>query len=241
MKKLTLVSTLALAATVAHGAVLINFFDDDGAGAYSPGGTTFNNFDYGVDGVNPAIAFATITDLALVDSSNAATSYTFDFSSTAAGFSNAGAGTAAYNTAKPATGFDWFDTSSASLMETGVFAGVASANYTFAGFEASDSVTFQFVFGRSSTGTRGISFGPLSDPDLLLDNVNTASTAYFVETTVTGAESYTFQALRESTGDSASSIVGAASFTVVPEPSTYALIGGAFALGLVMLRRRSKS
>lgn len=98
----------------------INFYDDGGAGAYTPVGNTFYNFDLGVDASNPAIPFTAQTDAALVDSSNAATGYTFDFSVSADGFSNGGATSGEFDTAKPSTGFDWYDTSAASLRETGI-------------------------------------------------------------------------------------------------------------------------
>lgn len=244
MKKILLFSSLALIASFAPGQTsLLNFHGTDLSGAYNPGGLTFNNISYGVDSVNPADTFSNVSGLALLNSAGLASGVTFDMTVTsgAGGFLNSGASQSVFDTAKPATGFEWYDTSSANLRETGVMADSGSIVYTFSGFNASDSVTFQFVLGRSGTGTRRIDFGPSDALTGLLNAANTASVAYFLETTLTGGTSYSFVATRGDTGDAASSFVGAASLTVIPEPSTYALIGGSIVLGLVTLRRRRKA
>lgn len=241
MKKTLLLSTLAFATAVsAQAMVLINFHGSDLDGAYNPSGTTFNNISYGIDSVNPADAFATVTNVALLDDTGASAGIALSTETTSAGgFINAGASETVFNDAKPATGFEWYDASAASLRNVAVASGTGTFTYTFSGFNTTDQVTFQFVLGRDGTGTRRIDFGVSGNSTSLLDGVNTASVAYFLETaTLTGATSYTFVATRGDPADSASSFVGAASITVVPEPSTFAFIGGALALGLVMVRRR---
>jgi len=136
---------------------------------------------------------------------------------------------------KPATRFDWFDENVDAQRETGATNSQNYIEYLFSGFKASDNVTFNFVFGRSSDKIRVINFYQVGSDGMLLDDVNTASTGIYVTTTVTGATSYAFRAEKAASNSYPASVVNAMQITV-PEPVTMSLL----ALGGIatLLRRR---
>jgi len=81
-------------------------------------------------------------------------------------------------------------------------------------------VAFGSETGSSVTLSGGSTFGILNGSDWNLGSNNAATESY-------GAQFQQF------------STVNGAQFSVVPEPSAYALLGGLLALGCVMLRRRA--
>ncbi len=236
---------LAMATSVAQGAVVLINFGGTNVSYTSDGTNTWQTFNYDQDANGN---FDTIASTGLLTTGNAASGWSFALTpddNSIEEFGTSGQ-EALLTSSKPVTGFDWFDPAVAEQRASSAInenEGNGNAiQYSFSGFQAADEVTFQFVINRASgSGNRRVNFwedgvGTLASPNIL-DAQQTATVAHFITYTVTGSTSYNFFAGKNQT-DSPAGVVNAMAITVVPEPATYAALLGALALGFVMWRRR---
>ncbi len=234
----TLATTTAavLAMSVATQASILVNFSGSGDDYTTDGTNTWQTFQYDVNPDNGA--FDDIASTTLVDAAGSNTSITFALTGNGQQeFGNGGATEAQFTATKPATGFDWFDESVANQRQTSATNNAGDVVYIFAGFNPSDVVTFNFVFGRNSTGERQITFTDLNNNTDLLSFANTASTGVYLSTTLTGSSSYSFAASKAEDNDSPASVVNAMQIDIVPEPATASLI--ALGSAMILVRRRT--
>jgi hypothetical protein len=137
----------------------------------------------------------------------------------------------------------WFSTSDAAMRESYVWGSLLDVTYTFSGFQTTDVVAFSFLIDATTgANNRRVAVGGTSGYTLGESQTRIADASLIFDdgTTVTGATSYTIILDRQTAGDSFSGSIPAMQITVVPEPSTYALLAGFLTLGVVLVRRRLK-
>jgi hypothetical protein len=237
-KQLLLLTSILCAAATGHGTViLVNFGDNSVSGDW-------NNYDLNGTGDTTTAGTLNETGIAnLIDSLGASSGISFSIADSGQ------TGTDIFTSAATAGDYassglpSWFSTSDAAMRESYVWGNLMDVTYTFSGFQATDVVAFSFLIDATTgANNRRIAVGGTSGYTLAESQTRIADASLIFDdgTTVTGATSYSIILDRQTAGDSFSGSIPAMQITVVPEPSTFALIGGALALGLVMLRRRRK-
>jgi hypothetical protein len=237
-KQLALLSSILCAAATGHaGFVLVNFGDNNVAG-------NWNNYDLNGAGNTTTGGTLNETGIAdLIDSLGASSGIAFSIADS--GVPGLDIFTSAATVGDYASSGlpSWFSTSDAAMRESYVWGDRMDVTYTFSGFQTTDVVAFSFLIdATSNTGDRRIAVGGTSGYTLAESQTRIADASLIFDdgTTVTGATSYSIILDRQTADDSFSGAIPAMQITVVPEPSTYALLAGLLTLGLVMVRRRLK-
>lgn len=225
------------AATGQAGVVLVNFGDNNVAG-------NWNNYDLNGAGNTTTAGTLNETGIAdLIDSLGASSGISFSIADSGR------TGEDIFTSAATAGDYassglpSWFSNSDAAMRESFVWGDLMDVTYTFSGFQTTDVVAFSFLIdATSNTGNRRVAVGGTSGYTLGESQTRIAGASLIFDdgTTVTGATSYSIILDRQTRSDAFSGAIPAMQITVVPEPSTYALLAGMLTLGLVMVRRRLK-
>nr|MDA3875374.1 hypothetical protein [Kiritimatiellia bacterium] len=138
-------------------------------------------------------------------------------------------------------GFEWFDASSPAQLSTSLIDADSPDGivYKFSGFSPTDFVNFKFVLGINGIGNGDLDVGGGPEGTLftsgqpgrtfLASGLDTASTGFYLDRTVTGFSSYEVFLGKTIDGDgSAASAINAMQILVVPELSAFVLMEIAF-------------
>lgn len=224
-----LIAVLVVLTGSANAALLLINFDE--VTSYTSDGTnTWQTF--GLSGSD--WEFLPVSNVTLADTAGStAAGYKLDISSSMTGdnviLDNDGAAASAFDS--PATGTlpTWFDSSSAEQRSTHHMDDDNIVTYEFSGFQSTDTVDFEFVIGRSSSGTesRPIDLGRLTRGDILNGVATNGVVHIGVANGLTGSTSYTFALRGDETPSGFVSAANAIGVTVspIPKPASLALLG----------------
>jgi len=242
-------AAFVFAGTANAALLLINF--DEVTSYTSDGTNTWQTFDLSEGSVNGSNAFVPVTGVTLADTTGStAAGYTLDISGSVTSGSTI-AENVGPNAGDPVVDGDgnpttlpaWFDSSSAEQrsghnirihpsLENQVL------TYAFSGFQTTDTVKFEFVFGKTNgTGDRTIDLG-LNTREDILDGVDADGQFAVGVTNVTGSTSYSFTVQGNQGANSWGPGGNAIGVTVTPIPEPASLAMGLFGLTLIAGRRR---